>query len=72
MAVGRGATGGSTDGTEIEAYRYGVDKDKGGGDARGIAEWILKPDTVYVVTIETFEAIYVTFMADWYEHTDKH
>lgn len=38
----------------------------------GANEFILKPNTKYVVSVETFADVYVTFHLDYYEHTNKH
>lgn len=70
-------TGGSTDGaTAIFAERDGAtgsgSKTLSSGASRGNSEFILKPNTKYVVAIETFADVYVTFEPGWYEHTDKH
>lgn len=37
---------------------------------RGVEEFILKQDTKYVISVETFANIHVTLHLDWYEHTD--
>jgi len=69
-------TNGSTDGTTtIDSLRTGA-TDAGGrsgtpGMGRGVNEFNLKPNTKYVVAVETFADIYVTLHLDWYEHTDK-
>lgn len=72
--VTRTPTGGSTDGaTTITSRRVGAtgvaSKTLTGGGNRGTNEFILKPNTKYVVAITTFADIYVTFCLDWYEYT---
>ncbi len=74
--VTRTPTGGSTDGaTTIFASRAGAtgvgNKTIEGGGSRGVNEFILKPNTKYVVAVETFAAIYVSFHVHWYEHTNR-
>lgn len=72
-AAGNCTIGGTvTDfGTVLEVLHFGDGK-KAGGDARGVAEWILKPNTVYAVEVES-QAVTseVSIDADWYEHTSK-
>jgi hypothetical protein len=43
-----------------------------GGTARATNEWVLKPNTKYVVSVTTYAAAYVTMVVDWYEHTNAH
>lgn len=74
--VTRTPTGGNTDGaTAILLRRTGATgvggKTLTGGGSRGMNEFVLKPGTKYVVAVETFAAIYVSFLVDFYEHTDK-
>jgi hypothetical protein len=69
-------TGGATDGAvELLMHRSGSTGVSGktitGGGTRGANEFILKPSTKYIVSVETFDTIYVTIDLDWYEHTDK-
>jgi len=68
-------TAGATDGaTTILTTRIGAtgvgSKTLSPGAARGTAEWILKKNTKYVISATTYADIWVTFIADWYEHTD--
>ncbi len=74
--VTRTPTGGSTDGaTTIFAKRGGAtsqgSKTLEGGGLRGENEFVLKPNTKYVVSVETFANIYVSFRMNWYEHNNK-
>ena len=76
LIVTRTPTSGSTDGTTtIFAKRSGAtgqgSKTLEGGGFRGENEFILKPNTKYVVAIETFANVYVSFRMNWYEHTNK-
>ena len=76
VIVTRTPTGGTTDGaTTILSRRAGstgvAGKTVAAGGTRGNNEFVLKPSTKYVVAVETFADIYVTFMVDFYEHTDK-
>jgi len=69
-------TGGTTDGATIifckRSGSTGVgSKTVSAGSSRGNNEYILKPNTKYVVSIETFADVYVTLDIDWYEHTDR-
>ena len=41
------------------------------GASRGSSEFVLKPGTKYIISVETFADVYVTLRLDWYEHTDK-
>jgi len=45
----------------------------GGGAARGVAEWELKPNTLYAFDVEslTNDDNYVSIELDWYEHQDR-
>ena len=74
--VTRTPTGGATDGAIIIlAVRVGAtgvgSKTISGGGARGTNEYVLKPNTKYVLAIQTFADIYVSVCIDWYEHTDE-
>ena len=76
MSVARGVTGGTTDGAIVIFVRRMGATANGGktvatGSGRGTNEWILKPDTSYVLTATTFADVYVSFAVHWYEHTDK-
>jgi len=75
VLVHRTTSGGTTDGaTTIEHKRVGAtgvgSKTIAAGGSRGLNEYILKPNTKYVVLIETFANIYVSMCLDWYEHQD--
>jgi len=64
-----GMGSGSAYGTVIEHIAMGVGK-KVGGEARGIDEWILKPNTVYAFSLVSRAATNrVHIHLDWYEHT---
>ena len=76
VAIHRAVSGGSTDGaTTIFTNRMGATGVGGkvisGGGMRGNNEFILKQNTKYIVTVETFADIYVAAIFDWYEHTNK-
>ena len=65
---------GITEGSTIIRSRHmGSGKSIGGGD-RGTHEFILKPNTKYLVrlTNSTSGDNYMSVIFDWYEHTDKH
>jgi len=74
--VTRTPTGGSTDGaitifsTRVGATNVGSKTVEAGG-SRGVNEFMLKPNTKYVVAALTFAAIYVSFHVHWYEHINK-
>jgi hypothetical protein len=68
-------TSGSTDGAiQLLANRSGAtavgSKTIAAGGERGINEYILKPNTKYVVAVTTYADIYVSFCVDWYEHSE--
>ena len=70
-------TAGTTDGAiTILTTRVGStgvgSKTISGGGSRGTNEYVLKPNTKYVVSITTYAAVYVSLELDWYEHADKH
>lgn len=70
-------TSGTTDGaTTIMNKRIGAtgvgNKTLTAGGVRGANEFVLKPNTKYVVSATTYAAVYVSLGLDWYEHTDKH
>ena len=76
VTVHRVVSGGATDGaTTIFSLRAGAtgggNKTVSTGGHRGMNEYILKPDTKYIVTITTYANIYVSFHIVWYEHTDR-
>ena len=73
--VTRTPTGGSTDGaTILFSKRAGItgagSKSIEGSSARDINEWILKPNTKYVISITTYASVYVTCQLDWYENSE--
>ena len=76
VIVTRTPDGGSTDGAIILfSMRNGITNVAGknieGGSARATNEWVLAPNTKYVISITTYAAGYATCLLDWYEHTDK-
>ena len=74
VTVGRGATGGSTNGaTVIKNLRIGAtDKFSAlAGDAPGRREYVLKPNTKYVVSVTTYTDVHVTLRLHWCEHADR-
>jgi hypothetical protein len=76
VIVTRTPAGGSTDGAiTLFSMRNGITNVAGknieGSTARATNEWVLAPDTKYVVSITTYAAVYATMVLDWYEHTDK-
>ena len=76
VTVSRTPTDGTTDGaTILYSRRSGItsvaSKNVEGGFARGVHEWVLKPNTKYIVSITTYAEVYVSLLLDWYEHTDK-
>ena len=71
--ITRTPTGGETDGaTTLFSTRSGItniaSKNLESGTVRGTSEWVLRPQTKYVVSITTYAASYVTFTVNWYEH----
>jgi hypothetical protein len=75
LSVKRTTSAGTTDGAiTIESKRVGAtgsgSKTISAGGSRGNNEYILKPNTKYVVAITTYAAVYVSMCLDWYEHTD--
>ena len=76
VIVTRTPTGGDTDGAvTLFTKRSGItsvaSKNVEGGGARSLNEWILKPNTKYVISVTTYAVVYVTCELDWYEHTDR-
>lgn len=76
VIVHRDKTGaGSTNGeVTLRNVRYGkTDKFSGQiSEQRGQKEYVLKPNTKYIIAVETFGAgVYVSLHLDWYEHEDK-
>lgn len=75
VVVTRTPTGGATDGAlTIFTKRVGAtgvgSKTISGGGSRGVNEYILKPNTKYVMAVTTYAAVSVSFCIDWYEHID--
>lgn len=75
--VTRTPTAGTTDGAlALFSVRNGITsvsgKNQQGSNARAANEWVLKPNTKYVISITTYAAVYATIELDWYEHVDKH
>jgi len=73
VTVKRGATGGTTNGAiTIETFRIGsTDKFSAMiGETNGRRMYILKPNTKYVVSVETFADVYITMRLQWCEHED--
>lgn len=75
VTVSRTPTGGTTDGTTtLFSKRAGItgagSKSIEGSSTRDINEWILKPNTKYVISITTYADVFVTCQLDWYEHQD--
>lgn len=72
--IHRDVSGGATDGaTTIKNTRTGAtDKFSGMiGESRGQNEYMLKPNTKYVIAITTYAAVVVSLHLDWYEHENK-
>lgn len=59
-------------GTLIRTKHFGSGKTSG-GEARDLAEIILKQNTKYLyrITNATSSVNYITFLLHWYEHTDR-
>ena len=69
-------TGGATDGTVVLMnHRSGAtgvaSKTIAAGGARGGNEFVLKPNTKYVISVTTYADVWVSLNLNWYEHTDK-
>lgn len=77
VVVFRGVTGGSTDGTitlfskRVGATDATVEFISSFGNSRGANEFILNPNTKYVVKVTTYRDVYVTLDLNWYEHINK-
>lgn len=74
IKVHRDYTVGTTDGAiTLKNLRYGkTDKFSGHiSDQRGQNEYILKPNTKYIIAVETFADVFVSLHLDWYEHENK-
>ena len=76
VSVSRTPTGGLTDGaTTLFSIRDGVTgvggKSVQAGEGRDVQEWILKPNTKYIVSITTYADVFTTMKLDWYEHADR-
>ena len=70
--VSRTPTSGNTDGaTILFSDRNGAtstgSRTVATSSTRDTAEWILKPNTKYVISVTTYAAVYVTCKLDWYE-----
>jgi len=70
-------TSGSTDGaTTLVNHRSGAtgvgSKTVSAGSMRGSNEFVLKPNTKYVIAVTTYADVWASLDIDWYEHTDKH
>jgi len=71
--IKRGATGGSIDGaTTLKTMRTGSTGRHGSevGASGGQNEYILKPDTKYVVSMTTYADVVASIHLDWYEHAN--
>ena len=73
---GKGATG--TDANLIFSGQFGNDSGNGatrlvsGGSVRGDAEWVLKQNSKYLLTITSLSAANeLALVLSWYEHRDK-
>ena len=69
-------TGGTTDGaTTIYSKRSGAtavgSRTVAAGGSRGLNEFVLKPNTKYVISVTTYADVYVSLELEWYEHTDR-
>ena len=70
-------TSGTTDGTvTLINHRSGAtgvgSRTIAAGGTRGGNEFILKPNTKYVISATTYADVWITLQIGWYEHTDKH
>ena len=70
--VSRTPTSGNTDGaTILFSDRNGAtstgSRTVATSSTRDVAEWILKPNTKYVISVTTYANVYVTCKLDWYE-----
>jgi len=73
LTIHRGYSGGTTDGaTTIFTIRDGTtgngNKTLASGGNRGQNEFILKQNTKYIITVQTFDTVWVTVNLNWYEH----
>ena len=69
--VTRTPTGGSSDGVTIFQLKAGASGKEGQlGTSRNLNEFVLAANTKYIVAVETFDDVDVSFGVDWYEHTD--
>lgn len=60
------------DGTVLDGALVGVGKDKGTGQSRALAEWVLYPNTVYSIRLTGLvDNGKAGLQAIWYEHIDK-
>ena len=74
--VTRAPTVGTTLGaTTLRIERVGATSVAGktvsAGNSRGSSEFVLKPATKYIISVQTFADVWVTLRLDWYEHTNK-
>lgn len=70
----RAYSAGSTDGNTIYQLRIGSTTNPAvfiGGEARGDNEFILKRNTQYILSIQTFANVYVNLEIDIYEHAEE-
>jgi len=73
VVVHRDVSGGATDGAiELEKVRVGAtDKFSAAiSEHRDQNEYVLKPNTKYVMVITTYADVHVSLHLDWYEHKD--
>ena len=72
--VHRDISGGASDGdiTLINKRVGATDKFSAAmGEHRGENEFILKPNTKYILSVTTYAAVFVSLHLDWYEHEDR-
>ena len=70
--VSRTPTGGTTDGAiTLFSMRNGITGQAGRsletGNARATNEWVLAPETKYIISITTYADVYVSILLDWVE-----
>ncbi len=75
VTISRTPINGTTDGAvTLFSMRNGItgvgSKAVEGGSARETNEWILKPNTKYVISVTTYQDVHVSCKLDWYENTD--
>jgi len=73
VLVHRDVSGGTTDGaTTIKQAWIGVTDKFSGLSSESLGRrGYMKPNTKYVVAIETFSAVHISLRLHWYEHVDK-